>query len=76
MVEKRLDQPVAKHDAAPNAEAGVPSVYAAMKVPTLQDQADHGGWLPHAKPVHGDDPSLQTIGTRGSFIQAPDDDTK
>ncbi len=66
-----------QHGAGPNSEGTVPSIYAAMGVPSLQDQADLGGWLPHGMPVNGDAPSLMTMGTRGSFSPAPDNqDTK
>lgn len=75
-MESRLDQPTGNHGASANRDDGMPSVYAAMKVPTLQDQAEHGGWLPHGKPINGDAPSLATMGTRGSFTAATDDDTK
>jgi hypothetical protein len=54
-----------------------PSKYAASGVPTLQDQADNGGWLPHGMPVNGDTPDLMPMGTRGSFKPTPDnEDTK
>lgn len=55
---------VGRHSAEPNSEGSVPTEYMIHGVPTLQDQADNGGWLPHAQPIHTDPPKLQTMGTR------------
>lgn len=76
MVESRKDQPIGNHDATVNGEDGVPSVYAAMGVPTLQDQADAGGWLPHSHPIHAEPPDLATMGSRGNYKPVADKDDK
>lgn len=70
------DQPIGKHGASVNGEDGVPSVYAEMGVPSLQDQAACGGWLPHAQPLQGPPPDLRTMGTRGGSTPASDYDKK
>lgn len=45
------------------------------RVESLQDQADNGGWLAQGMPICGDAPELETMGTRGSFVNADDNDS-
>jgi hypothetical protein len=67
-------QPVNAHDATANTDATY-SKYCNGRVESLQDQADNGGWLLQGMPINGDAPDLETMGTRGSFKDANDNDS-
>lgn len=53
-----------RHDAVMHVETTPAySKYVDGHIQTLADQAANGGWLPHAGPLFGDTPQLQTMGS-------------